>query len=292
MSGMPPLFPTVLVGAALSPHTDALLHEAWRLTEKLGERLIVAHATTGNAEEARQELEGRVSRNLPFGAKAEVVVVESGRAAGVLTEIAAERKVDLILAGALAQERLITRLIGSVARRLAREAPCSVLLLPSEKDRALPFRIIVVSVDASDEAEAALAVATSLARRDPPEKLVAMWEYQVPGLAMALAGGSDAESRAQRDEVQHEEEAQLASLLRTADLTNLPVEAVCRYGEPGWVVSEYARTAGADLLVVPAPSGGGGIVDRLFAAGTDVVLRRLSYSVLLVRQAGLAAREG
>ena len=278
------LFPTVIVGAALSPHTDALLHEAWRLVNHLGERLVVVHVTTGDAEAARAAIAGKIARIAPEGAAVDIVVMENRKPADSLIEIARERMADLIFAGALVEDSLIARLMGSVARTLAREAPCSVLLLPSERDSVLPFRRIVASVDASDEAETALSVAAHLARWGHAEKLAAVWQYEVPGLAMALAADSDAESRARRDALQRGEEIQLDSLLRTADLYNVPVEAVCEYGDRGWVVSEYARAHAADLLIVPAPAEKTHLLDRILTSDIEAVLRRLACTLLLVRQ--------
>jgi nucleotide-binding universal stress UspA family protein len=283
------LFPTIVVGAAFSPHLDAVLKEAIRLTEKWGKRLVITHVERNKETEAESRLRGAIDSVINQFDKLPSlkidIVMRGGRVVDELMAVASEESADLMLIGANVHESMLTRWKGSASRRLAREAPCSVMMLPTPKQHPTPFSRIVVAVDESDASEWALATAAALARLEPAEKLTAVWEYRVPGLSAAIAEGRSVEqANALQQQLHTDEEIRLRSFLQTADLYGLPVEAVCLYGEPGWVVNEYAREHAGDLLVIPAPVDHTGLYCRLFPHDEEHVLSDLPCELLLVRQ--------
>jgi nucleotide-binding universal stress UspA family protein len=56
-------------------------------------------------------------------------LVTTGSAGTALIEVASERKADLIVVGTIGRTGLRRALLGSVAETVAKEAPCSVLIV-------------------------------------------------------------------------------------------------------------------------------------------------------------------
>src|SRR5206468_10275397 len=59
-------------------------------------------------------------------------------------------KIDMIVAGALEKEVVLHPFLGNVARRLVREAPCSVMLFTTPAAKPKSLRRIVFVADYSD----------------------------------------------------------------------------------------------------------------------------------------------
>jgi nucleotide-binding universal stress UspA family protein len=116
-----------------------------------------------------------------------------------LVEAATETGADLILTGARERSAAARWLLGSVAAKVVRAAPCSVLCARAgDPDRG--FSRIVVGTDFSDGAAKALARAVDVAERDATITVVhavelGAWPHQV-GLADSL-GVDEAPLRAE-----------------------------------------------------------------------------------------------
>lgn len=107
-------------------------------------------------EEARERLAGLEVETRGFG---------GGSPAGVMTDLAEQEEVDLIVVGSPHRGAVGRALIGSVAEGILHGAPCAALVAPrgyaaEERD---PFRRIAVAYDGTPEAKAALRAAEALA---------------------------------------------------------------------------------------------------------------------------------
>jgi nucleotide-binding universal stress UspA family protein len=89
--------------------------------------------------------------------------VANGRAPDVLLSTVRTRHADLLAIGAGRSSRALALVFGSTAARLAREAPCSVLVARGDVDVPEFPRQIVVGVDGSSHAADAEAVGRRLA---------------------------------------------------------------------------------------------------------------------------------
>ena len=60
---------------------------------------------------------------------------QEGKPVDVILQTCTNENIDLLILGALQQEKLLKYYVGSIARKITRKAPCSVLLLikPSVK---------------------------------------------------------------------------------------------------------------------------------------------------------------
>ena len=169
------------VAFGVVPERDPLLSELlWALEAPV--------APAGDAElaVARQTLEAAVAR---LAAKPErwSVGVARGDAAEQILHAIEERDADLVVMTTHGRGALGRAVYGSVADRIARFSPVPVLLVrpgpDAEAEPAADIARLVLPLDGSDLAEAALPLAVELAkRRGVPVHLV-----RAVGLASALA---------------------------------------------------------------------------------------------------------
>src|SRR5439155_12408915 len=100
-----------------------------------------------------------------------------GDPAVAILEAARANEVDLIVAGALEKESVLRQFLGNVARRIVREAPCSVMLFTKPAEQPMPFCRIVLMAEYSDHGLAALHKALRLAELEECEKLYVIRLY-------------------------------------------------------------------------------------------------------------------
>jgi nucleotide-binding universal stress UspA family protein len=198
---------------------------------------------------------------------------------------AAEHPTDLVVVGSHGRSGVARLLLGSVAERVAREAPCSVLVT---RPPARPFRRVVVGIDGSGPEELArseqvvawlrafplpagceVRLVTVLPNFHDPAR--AMLTPPLAGNVMQLAG--------QEREQAHDQLDRLTQLL--AD-NERPVVAEIRSGDPVVALAAVAEDEGADLIVV-GTSDPRGLERALLGSVAEGVLRSAPCSVLVVR---------
>jgi nucleotide-binding universal stress UspA family protein len=146
------MFTRILVPTDFSAPSDAALEYARGIAAKFGSRIHVLHVLDealvatpyGNDvfvaesptllaelfDEAKNRLAHRASRpdGAPFTVTTEVV---SGTSARTITDYAGEHAVDLIVMGTHGRSGVAHLLMGSVAEKVVRFAPCPVLIVRS-----------------------------------------------------------------------------------------------------------------------------------------------------------------
>src|SRR5207249_5086481 len=150
------------------------LSEAGRIRERFGADLSLIYIGERNDETAKkfQEILGR----LQLPGDSPVHYGQGDPADGILRAIA-DNDVDLIVAGALEKESALHPFLGNVARRLLREAPCSVVLFTHPEAEPRPLRRIVFVVNYSDHALDAFKQTIKLAEVESSEFLYAIRVY-------------------------------------------------------------------------------------------------------------------
>ncbi|HTY95519.1 MAG TPA: universal stress protein [Solirubrobacteraceae bacterium] len=127
----------IVVASDGSEDSQGLVELAGRLARSRGSQVTLVHALgrepvkRGPSEERERTLsqqEQTLARAVPSG-KSELLV-RSGRAASAIVSAAAAAGASLVVMGSRRLDGL--RAMGSVSRRVAHQAPCSVLLVPPE----------------------------------------------------------------------------------------------------------------------------------------------------------------
>lgn len=123
----------------------------------VGPLMEQARATT------RERLAEVVAAQVERDVLAEAVMLD-GAASRVIPALATERRVDFVVVGRKGSAALQHVLLGSVSERIARAAPCPVLVVPASATVVPPKRVLV-GVDYSGQAVEAIATADRLMRR-------------------------------------------------------------------------------------------------------------------------------
>ena len=145
------------------------------------------------------------------------------------------------------------------------------------------YKKILVPLDRSAGAEAALPVAADLARAD--RAVIRLLHVAPTPFAVVAEGRVIAYADQESDRLQHEAEVYLRGV--GPQLAGLPVEYAVRFGEPTEEILEEARESGADLIAM-ATHGRSGVVRLVLGSVAKAVLRRSEVRVVLVRH-GLPA---
>ena len=142
--------PKLIIAATdFSQGAEAAFEQALNLAEQHGARLVIAHVvpplvtpnpllddfmvnrttmalSDGLRENCQAELESRYLKR-STGVEVEEVLLEGDAAKG-LVELASERKADLVVVGGTGVSGLAETVFGSVAQKVVRRSPCSVLV--------------------------------------------------------------------------------------------------------------------------------------------------------------------
>ncbi|HEV2840516.1 MAG TPA: universal stress protein [Chthoniobacterales bacterium] len=243
-----PPYRTVAVASTFSPRFEQVLAEGKRIRERLASQLHLIYV--GKRDEETTRKFSSALRQLKLPADSTIYYQEGDPAAAIL-EAAKSNQIDLIVAGALEKEAVLRQFLGNVARRLVREAACSVMLFTKPEREPKPLCRIVFMAEYTDHGRAALHKALRLAALEECEKLFVIRVYTSFDEARAKARKKSARSGDQATRTLEEEEAALEQFIDSAGQTDVPIEARCIRGNTGYAVLDFVQSVEAMLLVVP-----------------------------------------
>src|SRR6201993_4700449 len=163
-----PPYKTIAVATTFSPRFKRVLAEAKRIRDRFGAELHLIHVGKRNQETPKKFSEVLAELGLP--ADSPIHYEDGDPAEAILTALMRER-IDMLIAGALEKEVVLHPFLGNVARRLVREANCSVMLFTHPQKKPKPMRRIVFIADHSQQGLAALKTTLMLAEAESCERL-------------------------------------------------------------------------------------------------------------------------
>jgi nucleotide-binding universal stress UspA family protein len=274
---MTQLFPRIRRVAAaitISPRMFAVLAAAQHFAERLNTPLLVIHAGAPDPQKEAAFRDAMSQLEMPREAR---IVWNEGEPSRVIVTAAEKESVDLLIAGALEGKELASRsFLGAVARSVAKQARCSVLLLTHPQIGPNPFRRIVVITDFSDCATAALKNALWLAEADSAE-IVQVISIHTAFMQARAESSTHHEKPARTRE---EEEQLLRDFVAKAPACSVPVESRIVDATTGFAAYDFTQAIGANLLVVPAPEHIEGTVPSMM----DWALQVIPCSLWIVRE--------
>ncbi len=249
-----PPYKRIAVASAFSPRFEQVLSEAKRVRDRLASELNLIYVGQKDAATTQRFSTALAEISLPADS---IIHYQQGSPAEAIMEAARTNEVELIVAGALEKEVALRSFLGNVARRLVREASCSVMLFTKPDRDPKPLRRIVFFVpEYSDYVQRALQQALFLADKEQSEGVYVIRVYTSFDAARAtLRGQADHPAEHQTPRTLQEEEAALEGFIDTAGETHVPVEGRCIRGNTGFAASDFVQSVGADLLVVPVEPG-------------------------------------
>ncbi len=241
-------YKTIAVATTFSPRFKHVLAEAKRIRDRFGAELHLIYVGSRNEETSRRFCDVLVELELP--AESPIHYEEGDPAEAILAALAREN-IDMLVAGALEKEIVLHSFLGNVARRLVREANCSVMLFTHPEKRPKPLRRIVFIADHSQQGLLALKTTLMLAESESCERLYVIGIITAFDEARASIAGDATGSTTHKPN--HGEEDPLEEFVLSAGATEVPIETRFIKGATGLAASDFVRSVEADLLVVPLP---------------------------------------
>ena len=245
----PAPYKTIAVASTFSPRFLQVLSEAKRLRDRFSCDLNLIYVGDKTDETTRKFRDVLGQLSLPLDS---TIHYQRGDPAGGILQALTDQKIDMIVAGALEKEVVLHPFLGNVARRLVREAKCSVMLFTHPETEPKPLRKIVFVADYSDHARDALQKTFQLASGENAERLYVIRVITAFDEARAKADGG------QKLRSLDDEETELEKFVLSSGTTEVPIEARCIRGNTGFATADFVKSVNADLLVVPLqPSANG-----------------------------------
>ena len=277
-------FKTFLFGFAFSPSLKANVFEVTRLASYFKASLIFVHVGEETAEKKRafQSL----LEECPQKPKSITIHWIQGAPVQVLHQVCLDFKVDLLLLGALKRENVFKFYLGSIARKLTRTAPCSVLLMLNPSVERHSCKHIVVngfdSPQTQDTVEASFYVGDALGA----QKITLVEEISETRVAVAVNDDKSLRrSILKKEKINREEQIRVGDLVKKIPLAqkgSLQWETQSIFGRRGYSIGHYARVVRADLLVMNAQEDSG-FLARFFPKDLEHILAELPTDVLIIQ---------
>ena len=241
-------YKTIAVATTFSPRFKHVLAEAKRIRDRFGAELHLIYVGRRNEETSRKFSDVLAELELPADSP---IHYEEGDPAEAILAALARENIDVLVAGALEKEIVLHSFLGNVARRLVREANCSVILFTAPQKRPKPLRRIVFVADHSQQGLVALKTTLMLAEAESCERLYVIGIITAFDEARASIAGDATGSTTH--EANHDEEDPLEEFVLSAGATEVPIETRFIRGATGLAASDFVRSVEADLFVVPLP---------------------------------------
>ncbi len=275
-------FKNIAIAIAESPNFEANIYESIRIKKMIGQQLFLIHVGDYDAQ-----LEKRIKEVIASseGSVDNVEIVwQKGDPAQVILEVAKQKNIDLIIAGAMPREGLVKYYMGSVARRLVRASNCSILLMTHPSKLKSTCGCMVVNglnhPKTSHTVKMAIRVANSFGAR----KVTVVQEVAPKMVSTKIEDeNSIAKLQEEKAEIERCEKERISDCMKSEVLnTGLTVEQKCIFGKKGYTIGHFAETTKADLLVMNSPDTKLGFLDRVFTHDLEYILSELPCDLLIV----------
>ena len=276
-------FKTLLFGFAFSPSLKANVYEATRLANYFEAALILLHV--GEKTKEKENQFQQLLKECPIKPNEIQTYWEEGNPITTLANACVKYNIDLLLLGALKRENVVKYYLGSIARKLTRQAPCSVLLMLNPSVERSPCKHIVVngfdSPQTHETVEAAFYVGTSL----NTEKITLVEEISESRVAIAVNDDrSLRKATLRKEKIDREEKLRVTDIVEKIPATKrdgLKWKTQSIFGRRGYSIGHYARVVRADLLVMNAQEERR-FYHRFFPRDLEHILAELPTDVLII----------
>lgn len=276
-------FQKVAIALAFSPRLEANLSEGIRAASYLNSELVLIHI--GQRTNEKERVLSSLLEQHPYPKSKVSIIWKEGEPVSVINKVCVDEQVDLLIAGAAQNEGLLTYYTGSVARKLCRTAPCSLLLLLQPAVDSVKFNKVIVDAaphqHCKDVVNSALFFANSIGA-----SMVSLVEELDPKQIKYHSADDDtvSELAAKREKLVEEEKGRLESLLAECSYKdNLEINKQPIFGQSGYTIAHFAQSQRADLLVLHAPNRKTRFYHRLFIKGIEYILSDMPTNLLLIR---------
>lgn len=208
---------------------------------------------------------------------------QQGKPVDVILETCQNHSIDLLILGALQQENLYKYYVGSIARKITRNAPCSVLLLIKPSIERVACKHIVVNGLKDKKTEETIKTAFVVADYLKCKKITIVEEIKQEELHVTVNDDvSLRKANIAKERINVREKLRVNTILKEIECKDININLQSIFGKRGYSIGHYAKVKRADLLVMNAPKKLG-LLDRIFPHDIEYILSELPTDVLIVK---------
>tara|TARA_R110000751_G_scaffold146601_2_gene250862 strand:- start:107088 stop:107936 length:849 start_codon:yes stop_codon:yes gene_type:complete len=277
-------FKTIGIGIAFSPNLKANIFEAARLALFFDAKLIMIHIGA-QSDDKSKTINSILSSFKKDNIKYEVVF-KSGNPVAAILDTTNKKDIDLLIIGAAKRENLLKYYVGSIARKITRQAKCSLLLLINPSIDRIVCRHIVVNGLEDPKTEQTIATAFYVASKLKAEKITIVEEIKPNEIAVNVDDDKSLRhANIVRERISNRETSRINHIIEDLpqEYTNtIAIKSQPIFGTQGYSIGHYAQISRADLLVMNAPTKMT-FWDRLFPHDIEHILTELPTDVLIIQ---------
>lgn len=277
-------FHTIGIGVAFSPNLKANLYEAARLSLFFGSKLILIHigaASEDKIKALKMILNAFKKENLDYE-----VVFKTGDPAEAILTTSEEKKVDLLILGALKRENIVKFYLGSIARKIARKAKCSILLHIKPSVVREPCTHIVVNGLKDLRTEQAIGAAFYVANKLGSKKITIVEEISNDKIKVPIEDDKSLRrATIMKERIKLREDSRVQKIIEDVPnklKKNIIIKTQPIFGKKGYSIGHYAQVVRADLLIMNGLNKTS-FWNRLFARDLEHILTELPTDVLIIQ---------
>jgi nucleotide-binding universal stress UspA family protein len=278
-------FKNILIGFAFSPNLKANVFEALRLSNSLNGSLYFLHV--GKKTHIKNTKLNDILNLSPIKPKNIIVIWKEGNAVKTIITQCKKNNIDLLLLGALQRENVLKFYLGSIARKITRKSPCSVLLLIKPSVEMVAKKHIVVNAFKSSQTIDTISSAFEYADKLKIPKITLVDEINQSEINVNVDDDiSLKKATKKREEVTKKEELRISEIMKSIPsllLKNKQVNSQSIFGTRGYSIGHYARVARADLLVINSEEKRMSFWSKLFPKDLEYILSERPTDVLIVK---------
>ncbi len=271
----------ILIGIAFSPNLKPNLFEAVRLANMFNSELVGVHVgekTKDKETQLSKLLEETDTLKTPLK-----TIWKQGKPVEVILETCTSENIDLLILGALQQENLYKYYVGSIARKITRKAPCSVLLMIKPSIEKVPCKHIVVNGLKDEKTEETIKQAFNFSNKLNCNRVTIVEEISQAEIDIKVSDDKSLrEATIAKEKIKIREDKRVQNILNDIDCNNITVKTQSIFGKRGYSIGHYAKVKRADLLVMNAPTKLN-LLDRIFPHDIEYILSELPTDVLIVK---------
>ncbi|WP_044401152.1 universal stress protein [Lacinutrix sp. Hel_I_90] len=277
-------FKSIGIGVAFSPNLKPNLYEAARLSLYLDAKLVLIHVGAESEDKIKTLkiiLNTFKKDNLDYE-----VVFKTGNPVDVILSASIEKNIDLLVIGAAKREKFLTYYVGSIARKITRQATCSLLLLINPSVDRIPCKHIVVNGLKDPKTERTIATAFYIASKLKSEKLTIVEEINQNEIAVKVEDDKSLrKATILKERLRNRERSRINHIIEDIPkeyTENIAIKSQPIFGTQGYSIGHYAQIKRADLLIMNAPTKMT-FWDRLFPHDIEHILTELPTDVLIIQ---------
>lgn len=272
------------IGVAFSPNLKANIYEVARLSLFFDAKLVLIHVgdqSSGKEEKLKAILAPFIEQNLNYE-----LVFQTGNPVEVILSATKEKKIDLLVLGAVQRENFLKYYVGSIARKITRKAQCSILLLIKPSVDRLPCEHIVVNGLKDPKTQQAITTALYVGKKLGANRITIVEEISQQQLAIKVEDDKSLrKATIAKERIKMREDSRVKSILEAIpkdykDTINIKTQSI--FGKRGYSIGHYAQIARADLLIMNAQNKMS-FLDRLFPHDIEHILTELPTDVLIIQ---------